>query len=165
MHIEISKYLQSRLERLRNCVAVYVLRKYSNTLDVINLNWLSVAENTGFELAKLAYQRLHEKNWPEYLSSKLIEQIINLWFHWSIYFDIFRLFLLQFQFYLSTQKTWYFIAVGFKCPYLYSFSRAAVFCMHFSLLLFILIWIFKYFLNIHFLIFASVDFYASRLLL
>ena len=62
MHIEISKYLQSRLERLRNCVAVYVLRKYSYTLDVINLNWLSVAENTGFELAKLAYQRLHEKN-------------------------------------------------------------------------------------------------------
>ena len=47
------------------------------TLDVINLNWLPVAGNTEF-VSKLAYQGLYDKNWPEYLPIKLIEQRRNL---------------------------------------------------------------------------------------
>ena len=47
-------------------------------LYVINLNWLPVAENTEFNVSKLAYQGLHDKNWPEYLPIKLIKRRRNL---------------------------------------------------------------------------------------
>ena len=67
VHSQIPKYLQNRLQCLQNCAAGYVLGKYTNTLDVINLNWLPVAENTEFNVSKLAYQGLHDKNCPEYL--------------------------------------------------------------------------------------------------
>ena len=78
LHSQIPKYLQNRLQRLQNCAAGYVLRKYGNTLDVINLNWIPVAENTEFNVSKLAYQGLHDKNWPEYLPIKLTERRRNL---------------------------------------------------------------------------------------
>ena len=78
MHSQILNYLQNRLQSLQNCAAGYVFRKYANTLDVINLNWLPVAENTEFNVSKLAYQGLHDKHWPEYLPIKLIEQRRNL---------------------------------------------------------------------------------------
>ena len=78
VHIHIPKYLQNRLQRLQNCAAEYVLRKYANTSDVINLNWLPVAENTEFNVSKLAYQGLHDKNWSEYLPIKLIKRRRNL---------------------------------------------------------------------------------------
>ena len=38
VHSQIPKCLQKRLQRLQNCAAGYVLRKYVNTLDVIILN-------------------------------------------------------------------------------------------------------------------------------
>ena len=50
VHSQTPKYLQNRLHRLQNCAAGYVLGKYANTLDVINLNWLPVAENTEFNI-------------------------------------------------------------------------------------------------------------------
>ena len=55
VHSQIPKYLQNRLQRLQNCAAEYVLGKYANTSDVINLNWLPVAENTEFNVSKLTY--------------------------------------------------------------------------------------------------------------
>ena len=69
-------HLQNRLQHLQNCAAGYIFGKYLNTLDVINLNWLPVAENTEFNISKLAYQGLHDKNWPEYLLIKLIKWIL-----------------------------------------------------------------------------------------
>ena len=62
VHSQIPKYLQNRLQRLQNCAAGYVLGKYANTLDAINLNWIPVAENTELNVSKLAYQGLHDKN-------------------------------------------------------------------------------------------------------
>ena len=56
MHSQIPKYLQNRLQRLQNCAAEYVFGKHANTLDVINLNWSPVAENTEFKVSKPAYQ-------------------------------------------------------------------------------------------------------------
>ena len=64
---------------MQNCAAGYVLGKYANTLEVINLNWLLAAENTEFSKSKLAYQGLHDKKWPEYLPIKLTEWRRNLW--------------------------------------------------------------------------------------
>ena len=53
MHSQIPKYLQKALQRLQNCAAGYALGKYANTLDVINLNWLPVAENTEFNISRI----------------------------------------------------------------------------------------------------------------
>ena len=39
---------------------------------------LPVAENTELNVSKLACQGLHDKNWPEYLSIKLIERRRNI---------------------------------------------------------------------------------------
>ena len=78
VHSQIPKYLRNRLHRLQNCAAGYILGKYANTLDVINLNLLPVAENTELNVSKLACQGLHNKNWPEYLSIKLIERRRNI---------------------------------------------------------------------------------------
>ena len=78
VHIQISKYLQIRLQRLQNCAVGYVIGKHVNTLHVINPNWLPVAENTEFNVSKLTYEGLHDKNWPEYLPVKLIKGRRNL---------------------------------------------------------------------------------------
>ena len=78
VHSQIPKYLQNRLQRLQNCAAEYVLGKYANTSDVVNLNWLPVAENTEFNVSKLTYQGLHDKSFPEYLPIKLIKGGRNL---------------------------------------------------------------------------------------
>ena len=78
MHSQIPKYLHNRLQHLQNCDAGYVLGKYVNILDVIYLNWLPVAENTKFNISKLAYEGLHDKNWSEYLPIKFIGLRRNL---------------------------------------------------------------------------------------
>ena len=62
------------MQRLQNCAAGYVLGKYTDTLNLINLNWLSVAGNKEFKVSKVACQGLHDKNWPEYLPIKLIKR-------------------------------------------------------------------------------------------
>ena len=70
--------MQNRLQRLQNCTAGYVIGKYATTVDVLNLNWLPIVENTQYNISKLAYQSLHDKNWPKYLPLKLIERKRNL---------------------------------------------------------------------------------------
>ena len=76
---QIPKNLQNRLQCLQNFAAGYVLGKYANILDVINLNWLPVDENTKCNASKLTYQGLHDKSWPKYLPVKLIKGTRNLW--------------------------------------------------------------------------------------
>ena len=56
MDSQTPKYLQDKLQLLQNCAPAYILRKYANILDMINLNWLPVAENTEFSVSKLAFK-------------------------------------------------------------------------------------------------------------
>ena len=62
------------MQHLQNCAAGYVLGKYTDTLDLINLNWLSVAGNKEFKVSKVACQGLHDKNWSEYLPINFIKR-------------------------------------------------------------------------------------------
>ena len=62
------------MQRLQNCAAGYVLGKYTDTLNLINLNWLSVAGNKEFKVSKVACQGLHDKNWSEYLPINFIKR-------------------------------------------------------------------------------------------
>ena len=61
VHSQIPKLIHIRSQPLQNFAAEYVLGKYANALDLINLNQLPVTENTEFNVSKLAYQGLHDK--------------------------------------------------------------------------------------------------------
>ena len=66
------KYLVKRLQRVQNCAARYVLGRYANTVDVVNLNWLPIFEGIEYNISKLTYQGLNDKNWPSYLPLEIV---------------------------------------------------------------------------------------------
>ena len=55
-------YLVKRLQRVQNCAAGYVFGRYANAVDVVNLNWLPILEGIEYNISKLTYQRLNDKN-------------------------------------------------------------------------------------------------------
>ena len=67
-------YLLKRLQRVQNFAAGYVLGRYANTVDVINLNWLPIIEGIEYNISKLTYQGLHENYWPVYLPVEIVTQ-------------------------------------------------------------------------------------------
>ena len=71
---QMPKYLVKRLQRVQNCAAGYVLGRYANAVDVVNLNWLPILEGTECNISKLTYQGLNDKNWPSYLPVEIVTQ-------------------------------------------------------------------------------------------
>ena len=67
---QLPNYLLKRLQRVQNCAAGYVLGRYATAIDIINLNWLPIIEGIEYNISKLTYQGLNDKNWPEYLAVK-----------------------------------------------------------------------------------------------
>ena len=55
-------YLVKRLQQVQNCVAGYVLGRYANTVVVVNLNWLPILESLEYNINKVKYQGLNDKN-------------------------------------------------------------------------------------------------------
>ena len=68
------KYLVKRLQRVQNCAAGYVLGRYANAVDVVNLNWLPILEGIEYNISKLTYQGLSDKNWLSYLPVEIVAQ-------------------------------------------------------------------------------------------
>ena len=60
-------YLVKQLQQVQNCAAGYVLGRYANAIDVINLNQLPILEGIEYNTTKLTYQGLDNKNWPSFL--------------------------------------------------------------------------------------------------
>ena len=56
------------MQRVQTISAGYVLNRYANEADTINLGWLPITERFEFNTTKLVYNALHNPNWPEYLS-------------------------------------------------------------------------------------------------
>ena len=71
---QMPKYLVKRLQRVQNCAAGYVLGRYGNAVDVVNLNWLPILEGIEYNISKLIYQGLNDKNWPSYLPVEIVTQ-------------------------------------------------------------------------------------------
>ena len=67
-------YLVKILRRVDNCAAGYALARYANAVDVVNLNWLPILEGIEYNIRKLMYQRLNDKNWPSYLPVEIVTQ-------------------------------------------------------------------------------------------
>ena len=53
VYSQMPKYLVKRLQRVQNCAAGYVLGRYTNAVDVVNLNWLPVLEGIEYNISKL----------------------------------------------------------------------------------------------------------------
>ena len=71
---QMPKYLVKRLQRVQNCAAGYVLSRYANAVDVVNLNWLPILEGIEYNISKLTYQGLNDKNWQSYLPVEVVTQ-------------------------------------------------------------------------------------------
>ena len=41
----MTNYLVKRLQRVQNCTAGYILCRYANAVDVVNLQWLPILES------------------------------------------------------------------------------------------------------------------------
>ena len=83
---QLPKYLINRLQRVQNTTAGYVYGRCAKTLDVINLNWLPIEENTEMNTVKLAHKSLNYKLWSNYVKLALTECKRNLRssYLWSI---------------------------------------------------------------------------------
>ena len=66
--------LLNDLQRVQNCAAGYVLGRYAKAVDVVNLKWLPVFKGTEYNISKLTYQVLYDKNWPSYLPVEIVTQ-------------------------------------------------------------------------------------------
>ena len=60
---QMPNYLVKRLQRVQNDAAGYVLGRYANAIDVVNLNLLPILESTEYNIRKLTYQEANDKNW------------------------------------------------------------------------------------------------------
>ena len=77
--------LLNDLQRIQNCTPGYVLGRYANAVDVANLNWLPVFKGIEYNISKLTYQGLYDKNWPSYLPVEILTQKKNSTFeHFKI---------------------------------------------------------------------------------
>ena len=56
-----------RLQKLLKVTSYFVNGRYSNSLDVILLGWLSVSEGNDFSMINLAHKALYVKPFPSYL--------------------------------------------------------------------------------------------------
>ena len=68
------RYLVKRLHQVQNCAVRYVLGRYANAVDVVNLNCLPILEGIECNISKLTHQGLNDKNWPFYLPVELATQ-------------------------------------------------------------------------------------------
>ena len=75
---QMPNYLVKRLQWDQNCAAGYVHGRYTNAVDVLNLNWLPILEGIEYNISKLTYQGLNNKNWPYYLPMEIVTQKTTL---------------------------------------------------------------------------------------
>ena len=54
-----------KLQRLQKAAASFVLKRYAHTEDILKIGWLPIAERREFNILKLAFKAVNNKNWPE----------------------------------------------------------------------------------------------------
>ena len=60
-------YLICRLQKLQRAAASFVLSRYSNDVDILNLKWLPVKESLSLSIVKLAHKSLYDNSFPNYM--------------------------------------------------------------------------------------------------
>ena len=54
-----------KLQRLQKATASFVIKRYAHTEDTLKIGWLPIAERREFNILKLAFKAINNKNWPE----------------------------------------------------------------------------------------------------
>ena len=70
---QMPKYLFCRLQKVQNITAGYVLSRYANIEDVINLKWLPVKELCQWNTVKLVHRSKCDPKYPTYLQVEFHE--------------------------------------------------------------------------------------------
>ena len=52
---QMPNYLVKRLQRVQNCALRYVLGRFANVFDVVDLNWLPILKGIEYNISKLRY--------------------------------------------------------------------------------------------------------------
>ena len=54
-----------KLQRLQKATASFVIKRYAHTEDILTIGWLPIAERHEFNILKLAFKAINNRNWPE----------------------------------------------------------------------------------------------------
>ena len=57
-YCKIPNYLVKRLQRVQNCAAGYILCRYANAVDVVNLQWLPILESIEYNYQQTNVSRI-----------------------------------------------------------------------------------------------------------
>ena len=60
-------YLIGRLQKLQRTAASFVLNRYCNDVEILNLKWLPVKESILLSTVKLAHKSLYDERFPSYM--------------------------------------------------------------------------------------------------
>ena len=63
----IPDYLIKRLQRVQLAAAGFVLGRFVTMSEILYLGWLPVVERRDFNLLKLIFKAMYERQWPSYL--------------------------------------------------------------------------------------------------
>ena len=74
----IPEYQMKRLQRMQNCCASFVLKRYAKIDDVKELGWLPIGKRLQLSILKLAHKALHNSDWPAYLRLRIFKSSYNL---------------------------------------------------------------------------------------
>ena len=54
-----------KLQRLHKATASFVIKRYAHTEDILKIGWLPIADRREFNILKLAFKAINNRNWPE----------------------------------------------------------------------------------------------------
>ena len=74
----IPEYQKKRLQRVQNCCASFVSKRYAKIDDVKELGWLPIGKRLELSILKLAHKALHNSDWPAYLRLRVFKSSYNL---------------------------------------------------------------------------------------
>ena len=67
----IPDYLIKRLQRVQLAAAGFVMGRFVDMAVILTLGWLPIVECRDFNLSKVIFKALHDKQWPSYLKLEM----------------------------------------------------------------------------------------------
>ena len=67
--------MKQQLQKVQNAAVGFVLNKYANINDAINIKWLPIEEQIEYSLAIMGFKAIYDENIPNYL--KLTQKVAS----------------------------------------------------------------------------------------
>ena len=68
--------MKQQFQKVRNAAAGFVLNKYANINDVINIKWFAMEERMEYSLAIMRFQSVYDENVPNHL--RLMQKVASI---------------------------------------------------------------------------------------